>query len=120
LPPAHVAVPAYWTDMARVINNLDTPGTLLVLPPDDFYQMPYKWGYYGDDLFIRDLMQRPVLVPSGESYIQSTPEVLNTVALTAKSILAGDWTSVDRLLEALNAPLVLVRGDIDTSFPGRS
>src|SRR5439155_18383385 len=45
LPPAHVQLPAYWAQMANVVDEQPTQGALLVLPPDDFYGMPYKWGY---------------------------------------------------------------------------
>ena len=49
LPSTHVSVPAYWTAMASYLNGSAPPGNLLVLPEDDFYQMPYTWGYYGAD-----------------------------------------------------------------------
>ena len=61
LPSTHVSVPAYWTTMASYLNRSAPPGNLLVLPEDDFYQMPYTWGYYGADSFIRNLIVRKVL-----------------------------------------------------------
>jgi arabinofuranan 3-O-arabinosyltransferase len=120
LPPAHVAVPEYWIDMAAVVDNLQVPGALLVMPPDDFYQMPYTWGYYGDDVFITELITRPVLVPSAQSYLQSAPQLMRAVSMTATSILDGDWVTTGRLVRALNTPLILVRGDVDTSLSGRT
>jgi hypothetical protein len=113
LPSGHVHVPAYWTEMASFVDTAPKNGAVLVLPPDDFYQMPYRWGYYGNDEFIPYLMNRPVLIPSSQSYVPPTAQLLSTIDLTAKSILARNWEQTDRLLRVLGAPLVLVRGDLD-------
>jgi hypothetical protein len=120
LPSAHVRIPNDWTEMGAFIDSLPTSGSVLVLPPDDFYQMPYTWGYYGTDSFIGDVINRPVLVPSGQGYIPATPQLLGAVQLTAQSILAGNWRQVEALLDVLGTPLILVRGDIDTTFPNRN
>ena len=68
LPPAHVKMPGYWTEMAGFVDALPIQGALLVMPPDDFYQMPYTWGYYGSDAFVVEMFHRPVLVPNGQGY----------------------------------------------------
>lgn len=113
LPSAHVQMPEYWTEMGAYVDRIPLSGAVLVLPPDDFYQMPYRWGYYGNDEFIRNLINRPVLTPSNQGYIAPTPQLLTTIDLTANSVLASNWKQVDRLLKVLGAPLVLVRGDLD-------
>jgi arabinofuranan 3-O-arabinosyltransferase len=120
LPPVHVRLPGYWTEMARLVDGLPTQGALLVMPPDDFYQMPYSWGYYGADGFIVEMFHRPVLVPNGQGYSPASSQVMGAVNLTAQSILHRDWRQAETLVRALNTPLVLVRGDIDEGFPGRS
>jgi arabinofuranan 3-O-arabinosyltransferase len=120
LPPVHVRMPGYWTEMARFVDGLPTQGALLVMPPDDFYQMPYSWGYYGSDGFVVDMFRRPVLVPNGQGYLPASSQVIGAVNLTAKSIIQRDWRQTEALVRALNAPLILVRGDIDAAFPGRS
>jgi arabinofuranan 3-O-arabinosyltransferase len=120
LPSAHVQVPAYWEGMASVVDALPRQGTLLVMPPDDFYQMPYSWGYYGTDSFIVDLFHRPVLVPNGQGYSPASSEVMSAVNLIAQSILNHDWPQAESLVSALDAPLILVRHDINASFTGRS
>jgi arabinofuranan 3-O-arabinosyltransferase len=122
LPPWHVQLPGYWTEMGTFVDTIPSSGAVLVLPPDDFYQMPYAWGYYGNDEFIRDLISRPVLTPSSQAYITPSPDLLSATDLTAQSILDGNWDQVDHLLRVLGAPLVLVRGDLDTrlaAFYGR-
>jgi hypothetical protein len=106
--------------MAQFVNELPHQGGLLVLPPDDFYAMPYSWGYYGADSFVVDLFRTRVLVPNAQSYTATSHEVLSAVQLVAESILRLDWHQVDVLSNALDTRLILVRRDIDMTYPGRS
>ena len=119
-PSSHVRVPSYWESLASYLNSAAAPeGHLLVLPPDDFYQMPYTW-YYGSDSFIEDLLDRPVVDPSGQGYDRVSNELLAAVDLEAEALSAGDWAEAARLLAATGTPLVLVRGDVEAGFPGRN
>ena len=118
LPDGHVLLPAYWDDMASYVNNLAVPGGLLVLPPDDFYQMPYSWGYYGSDEFVPDMFDRRTLIPSPQGYFASSA-ARSAAELTAESILAHNWTEARHMLDMLGVALVLVRGDI-TGYPDRA
>lgn len=120
LPSAHVKVPDYWPEMAQFVDSLPIQGGVLIMPPDDFYQMPYMWGYYGTDEFMVDLLHRPVLVSSGQGYSPASSEVASAIQLTSQSILSHDWRQTQALAMALDTPLILVRGDIDTSLPGRT
>jgi arabinofuranan 3-O-arabinosyltransferase len=120
LPPAHVRLPDYWTEMTGFINSMPQPGVLLVLPPDDFYQMPYRWGYYGSDGFIPNMVQRPVLIPHGQGYTPAADELINAVNLAADSIVAGHWVQTERLMSTLGATLVLVRRDVQAPFAGHN
>jgi hypothetical protein len=119
LPPMHVKLPAYWNEMTAFIDATPQAGSLLVLPPDDNYQMPYRWGYFGNDQFVADLMTRPVLNPT-TGYFSASDQLSSAVNLTAKSILALDWPLTDRLLRVLGTPLVLVRTDLDPLVSGRA
>ncbi len=112
--PQHVHVPAYWSDMAQFADALPLQGAVLVMPPDDFYEMPYTW-YYGSDAFIAELFQRHVLVPS---YPPSP--LVDAVNMTAQSILRHDWPQSEALVRTLDAPLILVRGDIVVPFTNHS
>jgi hypothetical protein len=119
-PSVHVKVPTYWGTAASYLNSSHAPrGALLVLPPDDFYQMPYTW-YYGNDSFIPNLLARNVLVPSAQGYESVSSEVLDAVSLEAEAIVDGRWDEASRLLSALGTPLVLVRGDIISNAPQRN
>jgi glycosyltransferase involved in cell wall biosynthesis/O-antigen/teichoic acid export membrane protein len=119
LPSVHVSVPTYWTEAASYLNGSAAPGNVLVLPEDDFYQMPYTWGYYGADGFITDLVKRNVLDPVSQGYTPASPELAGAVQLVQQGLLAHDWVAVQRTLEALGTSQLLVRGDVNADFPGR-
>jgi hypothetical protein len=121
LPSGHVQVPAYWTQMASYVDALPVQGAVLILPPDDFYGMPYSWGYYGADSFIPDMFNRHVLVPNpqGYGYVSTSPQVVAAIDLTARSILGHEWPQAAALTTALNTPLILVRRDIESPYQGR-
>lgn len=118
-PPARVRFPSYWKETAQYLNHRAPPGNLLVLPQDDFYQMPYKWGYYGNDGFITNLISRHVLDPSGQGYQALSPVVARTVSQFSAAVVAGHWSLATRLLSALGTRELLVRGDVISNFPGR-
>src|SRR5438445_8607424 len=113
-------MPSYWKEMARIVDEAPTQGGLLVLPPDDFYQMPYTWGYVGTDSFVVDLFRRPVVLPNQQGYSPASSELASAVRFTSDGILKRDWRQVETLVTALNAPLILVREDIDVTYPGRT
>lgn len=119
-PSARVAFPSYWTAMASYLNHRAPAGNLLLFPLDDFYQMPYRWGYYGNDGFITGLVARHVLDPSAQGYQSLSAELGRTVSAVSAALVARQWLLADRLLAALGTPEVLVRGDVVASFPGRS
>jgi arabinofuranan 3-O-arabinosyltransferase len=122
LPTGHVTMPSYWPQMASFVDGLPSNGDLLVLPPDDFYGMPYSWGYYGVDSFIPDLFRRRVLVPNpqGYSYVPTSPQLTRAVNLIAQAILQHDWRQVSDLARTLNTPLILVRRDVLSPYQGRA
>ena len=90
-----------------------------MLPEDDFYQMPYTWGYYGADSFITGLIARHVVDPVAQGYAPAPQELRGAVRLVQQGLLAHDWPSVQRTLAAIGTPLLLVRGDVNAAFPGR-
>ncbi|MDA8331925.1 MAG: hypothetical protein M0027_12150 [Candidatus Dormibacteraeota bacterium] len=119
-PSSHVTVPRSWNLMANWLNSSSSPpGAVLVMPPDDFYAMPYTW-YYGAEGFITDLIGRHVVDPTPQSYDLVSHELLSATHLEAEAIAQGAWTEGARLLDAMDTPIVLVRGDVVANFPGRS
>lgn len=119
-PSSHVVVPKYWERTASYLNSSQSPpGAVLVLPADDFYQMPYTW-YYGNDGFIPNLLDRHVVVPSGQGYDSISGELLNAVQIVDSALISHNWLEASRILEAIGTPIILVRGDINANFPGRT
>ena len=114
-----VTVPKYWDAMTSFINRSAPPGNLLVLPEDDFYQMPYTW-YYGTDSFINEMISRDVIDPVSQGYLPASAQLINAVALFQESILAHNWQESGDIAQALGAQDILVRGDIESGLPDRS
>ncbi len=119
-PSAHVKVPSYWEAFARYSNSSVSPaGSLLVLPADDFYAMPYNW-YYGNDQFIANLLSRHVIDPNPQGYFNYSSELLSAIRLEERALINHDWIEASRLLAAIGTPLVIVRGDIQSGLSGRN
>ncbi|HEV2029126.1 MAG TPA: hypothetical protein VGS16_11455 [Candidatus Dormibacteraeota bacterium] len=117
--PTHVQMPAYWSEMARFADASPIEGAVLVMPSDDWYEMPYTW-YYGSDDFIAKLFKRRVLVPSASGYAPASAGLIDAVTLTGRSIVRRDWRQTEVLLKALNTPFILVRRDIEAPYPNHS
>ncbi len=116
---SHVTLPTYWTTMSTYVNRRGS-NELLMMPPDDFYQMPYSWGYYGADGFLVDLFSKKVIDPNGQGYYPGQPNIISAVSLFAGYVLSHKWLFADEILRSLGANEVLLRGDIVSPFPGRS
>jgi len=106
--------------MAATIDALPDPGAVLVLPVDDFYQMPYTWGYYGTDSFIEQLIRHHVLTPSGPVYSKVSTTLMNGVRDAESALVDSDWIEARRVMLAMDAPYALVRDDVDANYPLRS
>jgi arabinofuranan 3-O-arabinosyltransferase len=116
LPSAHVRVPDEWHAAAAFVDDARAPGKVLVLPQLEYYQAPTTWGYYGAS-FLHRLFERPVIEvrPGGYSENQVVAELVRTLET---DLLARRDTAVP-LLKALGARYVLLRRDLDTTFPDR-
>ena len=119
LPSAHVRVPEGWLRLARALDSEPSRGKALVLPLDDFYQVPTTWGYYGVDQIPRSLLARPTIQVLPGSYYGEMPGFASTVRGVQTALLNGDRAAVPPLLRALGVSYVIVRRDLDESFPGR-
>ncbi|MDP9329034.1 MAG: hypothetical protein M3P11_00045 [Actinomycetota bacterium] len=119
LPPAHVTVPQGWIALAETLDRSPIRGKALVLPLDDFYQVPTTWGYYGIDQIPRSLLTRPTIQVLPGSYYGELPGFASAVRDVQMALLNGDRAAVPALLRALGVSYVIVRRDLDPSFPGR-
>lgn len=109
---ARVSVPKDWLSIARIANQ-DPETRTLLLPLTRYYQLGYKWGYYGTDGFVENLFENG-LDPNPQGYFPSESELLDATKLLAQAILVRDWTLVGDLAGVLNVGQILVRSDIAT------
>lgn len=116
LPPDRVHFPEYWSRMAERINSTRATGPLVVLPPDRYYQVPYKWQYDGNDAFIQQLLNRPVITPTTQAYFTPSGTAFQTVNAIADGLSRRDWRAVSIGMEALHSKLLLVRRDVSVSY----
>ncbi|HET9443036.1 MAG TPA: hypothetical protein VFO65_06915, partial [Acidimicrobiales bacterium] len=119
LPPASVELPEDWRAVGRHLDASGRHGKVLVLPLDDFYQMPTTWGFYGADVIPRWLTGRTTIQPLPESYLADPEAHRRLVDRAQAALLARDLDEVPRVLRALGASEVVLRKDLDTGFPDR-
>ena len=119
-PSAHVRVPQFWWDTAEVINSDPDPGKVLVLPLDDYYQMPTKWGFFGVDSIANLIIKKGVIQPKPDGYFGDVPGYAADIRAVQTGLLSGDLTSVPRLLDASGIGTIIVRHDLIRDMPGRN
>ncbi|MEU7907597.1 hypothetical protein [Actinoplanes sp. NPDC049118] len=118
-PSTHVRVPPEWWNMASHIDADPGPGKVLVLPLDDYYQMPTTWGFFGADSIANLLIQHPVVAPKPGGYFGEVPGFGADVHAVETALLAGDLTPVPKLLDAIGVSRVIVRHDLVRGLPNR-
>jgi arabinofuranan 3-O-arabinosyltransferase len=125
LAPEHVQIPPYWHELARYLER--DPGRTLVLPPDDYYQMPYRWGYYGDDSLPNALIHSSVVIlpnpqppAKGLGYFEADPGAASLAARLRLALSRRGFADAARFARALGIRWVIVRRDIDARFPDRT
>jgi arabinofuranan 3-O-arabinosyltransferase len=119
-PSAHVRVPQFWREMATRINADPREGKVLVMPLDDYYQMPTTWGFAGVDSIPNLLIQHAVVQPKPDGYFGEVPGFSADVHGVETALLSGDLTAVPRLLEASGISQIIVRHDLVRGMPGRT
>ena len=119
-PSAHVRVPEYWRAMAETIDTDDRDGKVLVLPLDDYYQMPTTWGFFGVDSIANLLIRHPVVQPKPDGYFGDVAGFKANVVAVEAALLSGDLEPVPRLLDSIGVSEVIVRHDLVRGLPGRT
>jgi hypothetical protein len=116
-----ITVPLYWRQASDFLNARSDDARVLVLPNDDFYAMPYTWGYYGIDAVAQTWIARPVVIaaPVSSNWIGSSPALLAQYGHLIDDIRAGSDRTVAPLLSALGVGWIVQRNDVDWSSAGR-
>jgi hypothetical protein len=116
-----VMPPHYWNEAADFLNAQQDDSRVLLLPNNDFYQMPYDWGYYGADGVASALVKAPVLFVSTQStnYITGAPALSPQFRYLVDAIRKRSHASITPLLSAVGVGWILQRNDVTWSRPYR-
>jgi arabinofuranan 3-O-arabinosyltransferase len=117
LPSTHVHVPAEFEAATRSLDDPSRQGKAIALPQLDYYQAPTTWGYYGAS-FLHQLIRRPVVEVLPGGYYRNAP--VADLVRAAEERVRGGGTGLEPILKALGARYIVLRRDLDTSFPGRT
>lgn len=118
-PSSRIVIPPYWMKMADYVNrNVPTGNRVLVLPLDDYYQMPYSW-YYGADDFVEGLFRPNVINPMPGGYATAPPTLVSLIGEFESSILSKNFAVANGLLRLLDVREILVRTDVISKWTGR-
>jgi hypothetical protein len=116
--PTKTVTPGYWREMFDVMNSDFAGSTVMLLPLNDFYQVPFQW-YYGTDAFVARSLKARVVSPVDESYFAVSKQVSTTAKALTTALRTGDRQGVASLARALGVDLVLLRGDVRADLPQR-
>jgi arabinofuranan 3-O-arabinosyltransferase len=106
--------------VARIVDDGSLAGSAIVLPLDDFYQVPTTWGYYGSDLVPTQLITRPTIARHPDAYI-GDPNGFSELRDAVENGLVGrDPVAAYGAMRALGVAYVVVRKDIDYNSPIRT
>ncbi len=108
-----VRPPEGWWQLAAAVDGSPQSGKLLVLPFDDYYQMPTTWGYYGTDVVARGVFERPVIDRTPQGYISRDAAFDELLRALDEAVRARRVEVTAGLLARLGVSHVLVRTDFD-------
>jgi hypothetical protein len=112
-----IKIPDYWYEASDWLNNQSDWHRVLVTPPDDFYQMPYTWGYYGTD-FPTVLIQKPVLL--GLDSYKTSASTMATLPQLYDSLKFNRTEEFKVFLDLLSIKFIVQRNDILWNFSSRN
>ncbi len=112
---AYVQIPTYWYQASEYINSI--PGNFRVLqtPGDDFYQVPYLWGYYGSDAIAASLITKPV-VQNSFGYAS----INDMATLVYQEIDLNNSDNFVKAASFLNIEYIIQRNDLWWNYTGRT
>lgn len=115
--PTHIQIPDYWYQTANSISQDTEDFRVLITPDDDFYQMPYKWGYYGTDPLPSRLITKPTLQQQ-YGYVLNN-NYIRMITATYDGIKNNSVVEFNNILALFNVKYIVQRNDIWWNWPGR-
>ncbi len=113
---SYVHIPQYWFDANQWLNNQTGDFRVLLTAPNDYYQMPYVWGYYGTDSFIEKLLERPVVSATCAFSYKTNPNMVTLINHLNDIIVNNKTTEFKGFLDILNVKYIIQRNDIDYTY----
>lgn len=114
---SYVSIPYYWYNASTYLNSEGEDFKVLLTPNNDFYQVPYRWGYYGLDIIAFRLIGNPVLqYPYGYDVNDRYGYIVGKIYEMIERKKNHGFIS---LVEILSVKYVLQRNDIWWDFNNR-
>ncbi|MFD0638632.1 hypothetical protein ACFQ9X_50820 [Catenulispora yoronensis] len=117
LPAAQVTIPEAWYRTADAVNRSPSPGRLLELPIQDYYQVTTTWGYHGIDNVPQQLVDRPVLQSIPGGYFDLSADTHAMLDALQDDLVGHATAAAQHLLATLDVSHVVVRRDL-ADVPG--
>ena len=116
---SRIQIPNYWYQATDWVNSQQGNWRVLLTPLDDFYQMPYTWGYYGTDQLIDRLIEKPIISTDVLNSYVVNPQTASTLQELSYAIRHGRDNEFKALLDLLNVKYILQRNDVVSNLTGR-
>jgi len=111
-----LAVPKYWFALASFLTGRDPNARILLLPNDDFYAMPYRWGYVSDSVASEIFTNPTLTLTNVQTNYTSSSSTYDGFKGKMLSIVSGaSHNSIMPYLAAQGVTYIVQRNDIDTS-----
>jgi hypothetical protein len=115
-----IQIPSYWYQATGWINSQQGNWRVLITPLDDFYQMPYTWGYYGTDQLIDRLIEKPIVSTDVLNSYVVNPQTASTMQELNYAMRDGKVNEFKALLDLLNVKYIFQRNDVVSNLTGRT
>ena len=116
---SYVKIPDYWHQAIEWLNNQYGDYKILITPLDDFYQIPYAWGYYGTDQFLERMINKPIISNHYQYFYEINPDTALILRQLYDIIKYNRTDEFRALLDLLNIKYILQRNDVLHNFTGR-
>ena len=113
---SYIKIPDYWCQASNYLNSQKDNFKVLLLPGDDYYQVPYTWDYYGADALPVRLIDKPTIQQISGGYTVNQ-EIIN---LIYGKIAQNETQGFASLLSLLNIKYILQRNDVFWNSTGRT
>jgi hypothetical protein len=113
---SYVKIPQYWYEANDWLNNKAGDYRILITPLDDYYQVPYSWGYYGADSFLERFIQNPIISPSYAFSYAVNPNTTMLMNQLRDAIKYNRTDEFETIMKLLNVKYILQRNDLDYEY----